>query len=421
MAEAQEAESSRQATFRDPEHLNEAIRLTSRSTWVLLSGMLLCVIGVVIWSILGRLDFHASGGGVLLPKQSEVANVVARASGTITDIRVATGQRVKAGDVLVNVKLDEIQQRRDQAAIELKAQQAELERYNTSAQADIERRRADLDQELKSLQLSLGEFTKSREMLDSLYNNYVSEVQRGLATREQLQATYDRLNSARQSIRQMNDKMASEKTAQIEFENQVARNLSDLRMRVIDAQGKLSDLDVQFRDGSTIRSPVAGVVTEVTAQLNQQVTPGTKLLVVQSDTRAASMVVHAYLRIDEGKRVRPGMPAEVSPSSIDERIYGSIRGQVTSVSALPMSREGLEAVLGNSSLVADMMKAGPPIEVLIALNSNPNTADGLAWTSGISPPTRVTSGVTATSRIVVDSVSPFSLIVPIAETWTHLR
>ena len=418
MAEADAGEAS-QVAFRDPEHLNEAIRLTSRSTWVLLSGLLLCMLGVVVWAILGRLDFHASGGGVLLPKRSEVANVVARASGTVTDIRVATGRRVQAGEILVTVKLDEIQERRNQAEIELKAQQDELNRYNTSAQADVTRRRADLDQELKSLQASLGEFTKSREMLDTLYNNYLSEVQRGLATREQLQATYDRLNNARQSIRQINDKLATEKTAQIEFENQVQRNLADLRMRVIDAQGKLSDLDVQFRDGSTIRAPVAGVVTEVTAQLNQTVTPGAKLMVVQSDTRAASMVVHAYLRIDEGKRVRPGMPAEVSPSSIDERIYGSIRGQVTSVSALPMSREGLEAVLGNSSLVADMMKAGPPIEVLIALSSNPNTADGLAWTSGVSPPTRVTSGVTATSRIVVDSVSPFSLIVPIVETWTH--
>ena len=419
MADPDTKEPSRQTAIRDPEHLNEAIRLTSRSTWILLSGLLLCVAGVVAWALLGRLDFHARGGGVILPKRSEVANVVARAAGIVTEIHAAPGRRVQAGDLLVTVKLDEIKERRDQAATELKAQQDELQRYSTTAQADIERRRKDLDQELASLQASLGEFTKSRGMLDSLYANYVSEVQRGLATREQLQATYDRLNSARQSIRQINDKLASEKTSQIEFENQAARNLSDLRMRVIEAQGKLADFDVQLDVGSTIRSPVAGVVTEVTAQINQTVTPGAKLMVVQSDTRASSMVVHAYLRIDEGKRVRPGMPAQVSPTSIDERIYGSIRGEVTGVSALPMSHEGLEAVLGNSSLVTDMMKAGPPIEVLIALHASSATADGLAWTSGISPPTRVTAGGTATSRIVIDSVSPFSLIVPIARTWTH--
>ncbi len=407
-------------TVRDPEHLNDAIRLTSRSTWILLSGLLLCVAGVIVWGFLGRLDFHAKGQGVILLDQSAVANVVARAGGTVSEIHVTTGTKVAVGDLLVTVRLDELEERRNEAATALKAQQDELARYQATSTGDINRRKADLDQEIASLNANLEESDKSRTMLEKLYNDYVSQVARGLATREQVQQAFDRLNNTRQSIRSMTDKIASEKTQQIEFENQIARNLADMRMRVIDAESKLKDLDVQLEVGSRIRSPAAGEVSELTVQKNQTVTSGMKLLVIEATDGRAGMMVHAYLPIDQGKRVEVGMPAQVSPSSIDERIYGSIRGKVSRVSTLPMSREGLQAVLGDPALVATMMTGGAPIEVQIELERDASTADGLAWTSMSSPPTRVTPGVTAASRIVVDRVRPISLILPITETWTHL-
>jgi HlyD family secretion protein len=318
------------------------------------------------------------------------------------------------------VKLDEIVERRAQAVIALDAQRKEFDRYQATSQADVQRRKQDLEQEIRSLTASLAESEKSREMLDKLYNDYVVEVQRGLATREQMQATFDRLNNVRQSIREMTDRIATQKTQQIEFEDQVARNLSDLRMKVIDAESRVKDLDVQFDVGSAIRSPAAGIVTEITTQLNATVSSGMKLVVIESGTGGRTMIVHAYLPIDQGKRVAAGMPAEVSPSSIDERIYGSIRGRVAKVSSLPMSREGLLAVLGDEALVATMMKTGAPIEVEITLDRDPGTADGLRWSSFATPPTPVTPGTTATAKVVVDRVAPVTLVLPIVETWTHL-
>lgn len=407
--------------MRDPEHLNDAIRLTSRSTWILLSALALCVAGIVAWGFLGRLSFHAKGEGVILLDRSMVADVVARAGGTIQTIHVTTGQKVTEGQVLVSVKLDEIAERLQQAQIALKAQRAEYARYDSASQADIKRRQQDLDEEIRSLTASLAESEKSRSMLDKLYNDYVMEVQRGLATREQMQATFDRLNSVRQSIREMNDRMATQKTQQIEFEDQVARTLANMRMQVIDAESRVKDLQVQFDIGSSIRSPVAGTVSEITTQLNATVASGMKLVVVESGTTAApTMIVHAYLPIDQGKRVAVGMPAEIAPSSIDERIYGSIRGQVVKVSSLPMSREGLLAVLGDEALVSTMMSHGAPIEIEITLERDPQTADGLRWSSFASPPTPVTPGTTASAKVVVDRVAPITLVLPIVETWTHL-
>jgi HlyD family secretion protein len=404
----------------DPEQLNEAIRLTSRSTWILLIALVLCVAGVVTWGFLGRLAFHATGQGVILLERSVVADVVARAGGSVEQIHVMPGAKVARGDMLVTVKLDEVAERREQALIALQAQRSEYEKYSKSSAVDVARRRHDVENEIKSLQASLAEAEKNRVMLQNLYDNYVSEVERGLATRNQEQAAFDRLISVRESIRQMTDQIHKSRTQQIEFEDQVSRTLAELRMKVIDAEATYRDLNVQFEVGSTIRSPVDGTVSELTTQVNATVAAGMKLIVVESGTSERRMIVHAYLPIDQGKRVAAGMPALISPSSIDEQIYGSIRGEVKQVSMLPVSREGLLAVLGDEALVNMMMASGAPIKIEITLDSDPQTKDGLRWTSSASPPTAITAGTTATSRIVVERVAPVSLVLPIVRTWTHL-
>src|SRR5262249_45051738 len=154
-AEADTPTSAR--VLRNPEQLNQAIRLTSRSTWILLTGLGLCVAGVVAWGLLGRLDFHAQGQGILMRNASEVANVVARAGGTVSVIHVTSGARVAAGDILVSVKLDEISEQLAQAKITLDAQREELDKRKASSQRDVARRKADLEQELTSLRADLAE------------------------------------------------------------------------------------------------------------------------------------------------------------------------------------------------------------------------------------------------------------------------
>ena len=405
---------------RDPEHLNDAIRLTSRSTWILLSALAFCVAGIVAWGFLGRLSFHAEGQGVVLLDRSVVADVVARAGGSVSVIHVTPGQKVAAGDLLIAVKLDEIAGRLAQAKLALDAQRAELARYDATSRQDVARRKADLALQTKSLQADLAGAENNRDLLQKLYDNYVSEVQRGLATRDQMQAAFDRLDTAERSIRQITDKIATLATQQIEFEDDVSRNFSELSMKVIEAESHFKDLQVQLDIGSSIYSPVAGTVSEITTQPNATVSSGMKLAVVESGTGGQRLIVHAYLPIDQGKRVALGMPAEISPNSIDERIYGSIRGKVSKVSSLPMSQAGLLAELGDPALVNTMMAAGAPIEIEIALDHDPRSTDGLRWSSFTTPPTPVTPGTTAAAKIVVDRVSPVSLILPIVETWTHL-
>lgn len=405
--------------IRDPEHLNDAIRLTSRSTWILLATFCLCMAAIVAWSFLGRLSFHAIGMGVVLRDRSQVSDAVAWTNGTVTRIHVNVDDKVAAGDTLVSVRLDEVEARHAQAIKQLDAQRAELERYDKTSQAEIKRRQQDLDQQLTSLQQSITDSQQNLAILQRMYNDASNELQRGLGTRSAMQSSFDRLTTVQQQLREMADKLSTLKTQQVEFEDQVARNLAQLRMQVISAETAARDLEAQLKVGSTIVSPADGTVAEVTTQLNTTVTLGAKLVVVQTRTDVQKLVVHAYLPIDQGKRVSPGMAATVTPTSIDQQIYGSIRGTVTRVSDLPMSKQGLQAVLGDETMAAQMIAKGSPIEVRIELAADPTTASGLQWTSSSGPPSRVTPGTTVSSRIVYERVAPIALVLPVVETWTH--
>ena len=408
----------RTAAIRDPDQLNHAIHLTSRSTWLILLILGICVATAVAWGFVGRLAFYVQGTGVILLRSGQVFDVTSTASGPVKTIHVVIGQKVAKDEVLFTIQLDELAARRKSAAETLSQQLSELARYDSTSQADIARRRADLDQQLKSLQSDLDETGKEAGQLTQIYQAQQQELDRGYTTRPQVQVAFDRLNSVQQSLRAMNDKVANLKTSQIEFEDSVSRTLAEMRMRVTSAQGAVDDFDTQIAYGGTIRSPADGTVAEISTQVNTIVAVGNQLAVVETGSR--ELQVYAYLPIAGGKRVSVGMPAEVSPTSVERDIYGSVRGVVTSVSALPVTRQGLMSLIGDADLVASLMAGGAPIEVQIALETDRDTPSGLRWTSSSGSPRPITSGTTASSMVLVRHVRPVSLVLPIAQTWFDL-
>jgi hypothetical protein len=55
-------------------------------------------------------------------------------------------------------------------------------------------------------------------------------------------------------------------------------------------------------------------------------------------------------------------------------------------------------VLQNDELVEAVFQDGPPIEVRVVLETDPNNASGFGWWAGKGPPFAVTAGTLAGSR-----------------------
>lgn len=405
--------------LRDPEQLNAALRLTSPASWLLLAVLALAVASAVAWGFLGRLPFRAEGMGVILKRDSLIYSVAAEATGIVAAIRARAGQEVKEGDELVSLSQPQVETERrsaERVLADLVAQQARLA---AMSRQDVDRRRASQEKQTAAVEQSIAAVRQDVAFLTSLRATEEKELKQGFITRDEFESTKNQLDAAQKSLRDLTNQLTTLAIAQVEFENQQELARLQLDGQVLAARNRLADLETQLKTTRALRSPAEGTVTEVATKLGAQVVAGQGVVVVEE--RGSGLQTVAYLPISQGKRVAPGMQAEVGPTSIEREIYGTVRATVRSVSALPVTREGLQAVLGNDQLVEQMLEAGSPIEVRLDLAEDPATPSGLRWSSSRGPDVRVTPGTTAVAAITVQDQRPIDLVVPLYETWLAPR
>ncbi|MEM1300592.1 MAG: NHLP bacteriocin system secretion protein, partial [Pseudomonadota bacterium] len=114
----------------------------------------------------------------------------------------------------------------------------------------------------------------------------------------------------------------------------------------------------------------------------------------------------------EGKRIEPGMSAEIAPTTVEKEVYGHINATVLSVAPLPATPEGMRRVLQNDQLVEQLSRTGAPIEVRVSLTDDPATATGFAWSSSQGPVSGVNAGTLLEGKIIIEEQPMIDLVVP---------
>lgn len=143
--------------------------------------------------------------------------------------------------------------------------------------------------------------------------------------------------------------------------------------RVIDEQQRLiARLGARLGDEQLVRSPHDGRVTEIKVNAGDVIAAGTALATVAPEAGSGSLIALLYVPTADGKRIEPGMVAEIVPTTVERAVYGHIRGRVVSVAPLPATAQGMRRVLQNDQLVEELTAGGAPIEVRIALARDPD-------------------------------------------------
>jgi len=218
-------------------------------------------------------------------------------------------------------------------------------------------------------------------------------VSKGLLTKSALMTTQGQLTSVEQAI------------AQGEMSSSGRMN------RVDDLRRQLRELENQLTSSSEVRSPYAGRVLEVVAAPGDLVSAGQRLVTLEASTEPIKAVI--YIPAGEGKKVRPTMPAYISPSTVKAEEYGFMIGEVKAVSDFPMTPQGLEHVLRNQALVSELTGGTAPIEVNVALIPESSTPSGFKWSSSNGPPVKIFSGTICSATITVEVKRPISYVLPI--------
>jgi predicted RecA/RadA family phage recombinase len=162
-----------------------------------------------------------------------------------------------------------------------------------------------------------------------------------------------------------------------------------------------------------IVSPYAGHIVEVKVDDSSLVERGIPILSVEAGGEGpGSLEAVLYVPTTEGKKIRPGMDVQLSPSTVKREEFGFILGQVVSVGEFPATRQGMFRVLGSEELVQALSVGGALIEVHVDLILDAETPSGYAWSSSAGPPAQVDSGTFCTAWIEVREQRPLSLVLP---------
>ena len=172
----------------------------------------------------------------------------------------------------------------------------------------------------------------------------------------------------------------------------------------------VTELQEKLNLSNVVHSPVEGVVIGLQTSIGSVVKGGNPVVSIAS--LGTGMDVIVFIPVQDGKRIKPGMNALISPSTFKQEEFGSIKGQVKTVSQFPTTKKAMMAILQNEQLVEFLLKQGPPITVKIRLMDDPDTYSRLAWSSSKGPQQRVTPGSLASVRITVREQRPISLILP---------
>jgi HlyD family secretion protein len=119
----------------------------------------------------------------------------------------------------------------------------------------------------------------------------------------------------------------------------------------------------------------------------------------------------------DGKKVYPGMTAQISPFNVKREEYGFMLGMVTNVSEFPSTPQGMKKVLNNESLIKVLSQGAAPIEIYADLVPDPRTVSQYKWSSPKGPQTEIHSGTMCYVSITVREQAPITLVIPLLKRY----
>jgi len=380
-------------------------------------GVVLALMGGAVgaWAAFWLVPTEVVGKGVLLlPENAGLLD--ARAAGQVRRLPIRVGERVKRGQVLVELYLPVLEKELEQQRANLR----ELERQNRALD---ERDRLRLATEQTSVDTALAKLQADRQRYGSLRDTYASKLRRleWLTRREvvaplssEVVSTEQGLTTAGVNLDQVRIEQKKVLTAyqqvKLAIETEALQRryaIDDLRrlIRVTEARLAYEGQLHADRDGELLDLQV---ITGQTVAVGQRLGTIGRLAGGEVPLKAVS-----YFAPADARRLRSGMPVEVVPQWNQRSRFGGIVGKVRQVNTLPATEEDISTTIGNPQLAKALVESGPVMRAQIDLERDPASRDGFRWTlsrgSDVFP---VREGLTVESHAYVEWRTPLSYVLP---------
>ncbi|MWA15532.1 HlyD family efflux transporter periplasmic adaptor subunit [Streptomyces sp. BA2] len=189
--------------------------------------------------------------------------------------------------------------------------------------------------------------------------------------------------------------------------------------RVIAEEGKRVDagapvLKVRTDQGDkVVRSIAAGRVTTLVARIGTVVTTGADVATVERVSGTDDpLLAMLYVPADSAATVPVGASVDLTVQSVPTQEYGMLRGRVKAVGRTAQSDQKISGFLGDKELAGQFTKDGPPVAVLVRLETSSGTKSGYKWSSAGGPPFALDSMTLATGAFHLAEQRPIDWLLP---------
>lgn len=395
----------------NPERLDASLALVARPTWLLLAAITLAIGFGLIWAIVTQAPVKIQARGILIDRTG-LAEVVAADAGRIEVVLVAPGEAVRVGQPVARVARTELSRELTEARAKLadaQARYARLQGFYGSQGA----REAGADSiHLSTIGDSRAALVARARFLEEKLGKMNALVGRGFIQKDRMVDVQIELADVREKTANLGESALRVRVDATKRAGETGLALLD-EQRVIDEQQRLiARLGARLGDEQLVRSTHDGRVTEIKVNAGDVIAAGTALATVAPEAGSGSLIALLYVPTADGKRIEPGMAAEIVPTTVERAVYGHIRGTVVSVAPLPATAQGMRRLLQNDQLVAELTAGGVPIEVRIALVRDPANPSGFGWSASHGPRTRISAGSGVAGAVVVDRKRVIGMLLP---------
>ncbi|MEA5392383.1 NHLP bacteriocin system secretion protein [Cyanobium gracile UHCC 0139] len=371
-----------------------------------------------LWVLFWPVPTEVMGQGVLIyPDNAGLLD--ARAGGQVRRLRVAVGQEVRKGQVLMELYLPVLDRQLQQQRGNL----AQLERDNR----DLDRRDAlRLSSERLSVDTALAKLAQDRRRYEELAATYAEKVRnlRWLSKREVVAPLASEVVAAEQGLTSTSVSLDAVRIQEKELLTRYEQVRLDIQTQALRRRYQIDDMRRQIRvtearlafDGQVLADR-DGTVLDLQVIQGQTVATGQRLGTLGRAGGGAAggprLQAVAYFAPADARRLPAGLPVEVVPLWDQRGRFGGIVGKVVQVLALPATEEDISTTIGNPQLARDLLKHGPVMRTEIALERDSTSRDGYRWTlsggSGVFP---VREGLTIAAHAYVEWRTPITYVIP---------
>lgn len=402
-----------------PDGMDLGVHVVRAPQWLLLAAALAFAICALVFSFVLPVPTKVQASGILITQEG-LKNIESQAAGRVKDIFVGPGDFVRQGQKIAQIEQPDLAQQQETAEAELANLHNRYDRvvgFQGQNKADLEAQQSQKRRELESL---IASHRSQIEWLEKSAAGLEDLARKGFASQQRLYEARVKLNEARaEMVRNANALNAlkfEENNKKIERE----REMLDLEVKIEQARTQVTAIRERRQRQTFLESPYDGVVVEQKLNLGELVEVGKPILGLLPGTetedadglRRVALIATLYLSSGDGKKVRPGMAAQIVPSTVKREEFGFILGRITQVAVVPSSPEGMMRTLKNRQLVDTLSKGGAPFEASAVLEMAPDTPSGFKWSSSKGPDQTIGAGGMVSAEVVVKEQPLISLLMP---------